>query len=85
MTAAETTAKAHGKAKASARARAAEPTVTAPIVAAAVPRAVGKLTVIEMSVLGVAIIVAVGAAKVAQPFLVPVVAGILLAMRCGRW
>lgn len=43
-----------------------------------VPALAPKLTVIEIAAIAVAVIVVVAAARVAEPFLVPVVAGILL-------
>lgn len=62
------------------RAKRAEPRASEPVAVApeALPAAVGKLTAIEISVLAIAVIAIVAAAKVAEPFLVPLVAGILL-------
>lgn len=78
MSAVVTTPRAPGKGKAPARER--RPVVPPAVVAAAadVPQAVTRLTVIEICVLAMAIVVLIAAAKVAEPFLVPVVAGILL-------
>ncbi len=78
MGAAATTAKAHGKVRAPARERAAQGSASTPVAGAAMPRVAGKLGVIEMSALAIAIVVGIAAAKAAQSFLVPVVAGILL-------
>lgn len=48
------------------------------LAAIAAPALAPKLTIIEMTTLLIAIVVAVAAARIAEPFLVPVVAGILL-------
>lgn len=48
------------------------------LAAIAAPALEPKLTIIEMTTLLIAIVVAVAAARIAEPFLVPVVAGILL-------
>jgi predicted PurR-regulated permease PerM len=42
------------------------------------PALAPKLTIIEITTLLIAIVVVIGAARIAEPFLVPVVAGILL-------
>jgi predicted PurR-regulated permease PerM len=50
----------------------------AEVAAIAAPGVGRKLSIIELTTLVIAIVVAVGAARIAEPFLVPVVAGILL-------
>lgn len=64
------------------KARAARAAVPAPVADAAVlptvPQLAPRLTAIEIAVILVAIIMVIAAARVAEPFLVPVVAGILL-------
>jgi predicted PurR-regulated permease PerM len=50
----------------------------AEVAAIAAPALAPKLNIIELTMLLIAIVVAVGAARIAEPFLVPVVAGILL-------
>jgi predicted PurR-regulated permease PerM len=52
--------------------------VAAEVAAIAAPVLAPKLTIIEITTLCIAVVVAVAAARVAEPFLVPVVAGILL-------
>ncbi len=69
--------KAQGKPKARARSAAAPSPVEA-VALPPLPQLAPKLTAIEIAVLAMAIILVVAAAKVAEPFLVPVVAGILL-------
>lgn len=73
-----TPGKAQGKPKARARAAAVPVPLDGATLVAPLPQIAPKLTVIEIAVLAVAIILVVAAAKIAQPFLVPVVAGILL-------
>ena len=50
----------------------------AEVAAIAAPALAPQLTIIEMTTLLIAVVVAIAAARVAEPFLVPVVAGILL-------
>ena len=50
----------------------------AEVAAIAAPVLAPKLTIIELTTLLIAVVVVVAAARVAEPFLVPVVAGILL-------
>ncbi|MFO1304024.1 MAG: AI-2E family transporter [Burkholderiales bacterium] len=50
----------------------------AEVAAIAAPAIAPKLTIIELTTLAIAVVVIVAAARVAEPFLVPVVAGILL-------
>lgn len=69
--------KRQGKPKARAQAAVVPPPAEAAALPA-LPQIAPKLTAIEIAVLAVAIILVVAAAKVAEPFLVPVVAGILL-------
>src|SRR5262245_21952893 len=69
-------AKTQGKSKP--RARAAKAPAVAIDALAPLPKLAPKLTAIEISTIAVAVILSVAAAKVAEPFLVPVVAGILL-------
>jgi len=76
MSAVATTVKGQGKGKA-ARVRQVPANAAAPRLAPP-PGVPAKLTAIEIATISVAIVVTVGAAKIAEPFLVPVVAGILL-------
>ena len=50
----------------------------AEVAAIGAPEVGPKLTIIELTTLVIAIVVAVGAARIAEPFIVPVIAGILL-------
>lgn len=75
MSAVATTLKGQGRSKA----RVSPPPVGVAVPEVApLPNVPEKLTVIEIAALSVAVVVVVGAARIAEPFLVPVVAGILL-------
>ena len=66
-----------GESKPVAGERTATAAVTTSSATALLPRA-PKRTVIEIAAVSVAVVVVIGAARIAEPFLVPVVAGILL-------